>query len=380
MAKMLGVLPLLLVAAVATAEFARKPLMYLSNGAISYGYLQDEEVTEVCEDGVKSISGYFKIDGSSNKNYFFWMFEARNNPESAPTAVWLTGGPGCSSQLALLAENGPCKIDDDGKTTLRNLYSWNEHANIMWVDQPAGVGFSYGDKDDYDHNEAEVADDMYAFLNEMLKSHPEYAKNGLYLFAESYGGHYAPAIASRIVDGMRNDPKNLINLLGLGVGNGLTKPEIQYKYYPSMAVNNTKGIQTVSDQVLASMEAAVPQCIQLIEKCQSSTAICPFAQSFCNAKLVSPYQVTGRNVYDLTKQCEGQLCYDFSDEEQFLQADSTVEALHVAPEAAKWVSCNYNVNADFRADWMKNFDAEVANVLSADVSVLIYAGKNAVHG
>lgn len=63
--------------------------------------------------------------------------------------------------LALLAENGPCNINDDGNVTSPNPYSWNKNAHGVWVDQPPGSGFStgYGDVD-----EAEVAFDMYRFI------------------------------------------------------------------------------------------------------------------------------------------------------------------------------------------------------------------------
>ena len=52
-----------------------------------------------------------------------------------PFVVWLTGGPGCSSTLALLTENGPCKVNDDGKSTTVNPYSWTEAAHVLWLDQ-----------------------------------------------------------------------------------------------------------------------------------------------------------------------------------------------------------------------------------------------------
>lgn len=111
--------------------------------------------------------------------------------------IWLTGGPGCSSQLALLSENGPCSVNAEGTDTVWNEYGWNSHANIMWIDQPAGVGFSYGDKRDYAHGEEDVGEDMYWFLQAFFEAHPEYLSRPFYVFGESYGGHYvrAPGLA-----------------------------------------------------------------------------------------------------------------------------------------------------------------------------------------
>lgn len=190
-------------------------------------------------DHTTQYSGYYKIEGSKSKNYFFWFFESRHDPANAPLVIWLTGGPGCSSILALFVENGPCVIRDD-MTLANNPHSWNTRANIMWIDQPAGVGFSYGDESEYDSTEKEVGDDMYHFLQEFLTAHPEYQRQGFHVFGESYGGHYVPAVASRIFQGNQDlSPSDVhINLAGIGIGNGLTNPEVQYQYYPKMAVRS----------------------------------------------------------------------------------------------------------------------------------------------
>merc|ERR550532_2566587 len=63
----------------------------------------------LCDSSVKQHSGYLQV--SDDSNYFFWMFESRSSPNTEPLVLWLTGGPGCSSQLAALRENGPCNID-----------------------------------------------------------------------------------------------------------------------------------------------------------------------------------------------------------------------------------------------------------------------------
>jgi cathepsin A (carboxypeptidase C) len=54
-------------------------------------------------------SGLIDIEDSSgdNDDIFYWLFEPRNKTVDAPLILWLSGGPGCSSEFALFMENGP---------------------------------------------------------------------------------------------------------------------------------------------------------------------------------------------------------------------------------------------------------------------------------
>jgi hypothetical protein len=78
-----------------------------------------------------------------------------------------------------LTENGPCSVNDDGKTTTPNPYSWTEAAHVLWLDQPAGVGYSYGDEND--SGEAMVSEDAYYFFQAFFQTHPEYSNSPLYI-------------------------------------------------------------------------------------------------------------------------------------------------------------------------------------------------------
>ena len=341
------------------------------------GVLEDGPVKEGLGcDTTKQLSGYFKIKASKSKNYFYWFFESRSNPSSDPTMIWLTGGPGCSSLLALMMENGPCSVQDD-MTLKKNLFSWNSKANIMWIDQPAGVGFSYGDVSEYDTSEKQVGEDMYEFLQAFFEAHPIYSKQKFYVFGESYGGHYVPAVAYRIYQGNKHlTGSNIrINLAGIGIGNGLTDPAIQYKYYPEMAFKNTYNVQAITQSEYNTMKKAIPICVKMIEMCQKVKQACFVAEMFCNAALVSPYQLSGLNVYDIREKCHKfPMCYDFSNVEKFFDLESTRKALHVTEKSAKWKSCNMVVHAGFTYDWMNNFDTLVTPMLEDVIRVLVYAG------
>ena len=223
-----------------------------------------------------------------------------------------------------------------------------------------------------------TSQDAYYFLQHFFQAHPEYAVQPLFIFGESYGGHYAPSIAHRIFEGNNalKDGDIELNLAGVGVGNGLTAPEVQYAYYAEMAYNNSHGIQTVSESTYESMVEATPTCIDKIKKCNEKGGIyCTTSYTYCNTKLTTPYYQTGLNPYDIRKECgDNPLCYDFSNVEKWLTTDSTRDALHVTSDSASWVSCNNDVNADFRNDWMLNYESYVADMLEGGIKVLIYAG------
>merc|ERR1712166_566724 len=67
-----------------------------------------EDLSGLCDD-VKQSAGYFKIEGTKNANYFYWQFYSRNDATTDPVILWMTGGPGCSSGVALFHENGPSR-------------------------------------------------------------------------------------------------------------------------------------------------------------------------------------------------------------------------------------------------------------------------------
>ncbi len=121
---------------------------------------------------------------------WFWFFEARNDPDSAPLALWLNGGPGCSSMIGLFQENGPCQFYNNDTTPSLNPYSWNEYANMLYVDQPIGTGFSYGTETV--NGTVAAAPFVWKLIQAFFAQFPQYQCRDFGLFTESYGGHYGP--------------------------------------------------------------------------------------------------------------------------------------------------------------------------------------------
>jgi len=205
-------------------------LVLAASEYVPRGYLEELSNSTLC-DPVQQFAGYYKLN-TGDKNYFYWFFESRNAPATDPVILWMTGGPGCSSEVALFGENGPCSVNKLGTDTISNPYSWNNKANIVYIDQPTGTGFSYGTG--FDHNEQQVGDDMYDFLQQFFKGHSKYAALAFFVVGESYAGHYVPAVTYQI---WKNNVAKLglhINLKGTSVGNGLVDPLTQYRYYKDM--------------------------------------------------------------------------------------------------------------------------------------------------
>uniref|UniRef100_A0A7S4VBU0 Carboxypeptidase n=1 Tax=Ditylum brightwellii TaxID=49249 RepID=A0A7S4VBU0_9STRA len=141
---------------------------------------------------------------------------------------WTNGGPGCSGLLGLAAEHGPYILSHDGTLT-PNPYSWNKAANMLYVEQPAGVGFSFFDDTDeesfYTSGDDMAAKDNWKLIKEFVKRFPERKANDFFISSESYGGHYMPQLAKHI---LRHNTDNTINFRGFIVGNPYVDPYSNY--------------------------------------------------------------------------------------------------------------------------------------------------------
>lgn len=266
-------------------------------------------------------------------NTFFWFIEARTNSSTAPLTIYINGGPGSSSMVGLFQENGPCQVVEiaqDKFGTQPNDWGWDRSTNILYVDQPNEVGFSYdtptnGSLNLFTSVTTEPCSDVpsglpdYTFLNGTFSSNsanstantteiaayavwhmlqgflgafPQYNPGtysnstkpgavGVNLFAESYGGKYGPAFAKlweqqnllRKNGSISSNRTLEIHLSSLGIMQGCVDDLVQGRFYPIFANNNTYGIQALSlmnQQAAASSFLSANGCQQLIESCRNA--------------------------------------------------------------------------------------------------------------
>lgn len=323
---------------------------------------------------VLNWAGYISVN--TTRHLWYWFFESRTNASTDPLVLWMTGGPGCSSLVALFYENGPYHIQDDLSLTL-NPYSWNTRANVLYIDQPVNTGFSYADFGDLGViSEQDMADNMYEFFQIFFQQYPKYANNPFFITGESYAGHYIPALASRILTGNINHEAPNINLQGIAIGNGLVDPLNQYTAYPQYA----KDHQVVSAKEADLMAALDPVCVGLISACAADSTLgwlaCINAYTMCNMAEIMPAQFTGINMYDVREQCTvPPLCYNFTLVSSLLVRPDVIQALNVGTRG--WTSCNPEVELElvFAGDWMLNFASDIPKLLAANIDVTVYHGE-----
>ncbi|MQL71977.1 hypothetical protein Taro_004290, partial [Colocasia esculenta] len=176
-------------------------------------------------DGVDfdQYGGYVTVNEQAGRALYYYFAEAPD-AASKPLLLWLNGGPGCSSiGYGAMEELGPFRVMSDGKTLFSNPYSWNQVANVLFLESPAGVGFSYSNTtDDYAlSGDARTAEDAYVFLVNWFERFPEYRTRDFYISGESYAGHYVPQLAHAIHHYNQLPNANFINLKGIAIGNAV---------------------------------------------------------------------------------------------------------------------------------------------------------------
>lgn len=173
------------------------------------------------EVGFRHYAGYVTVNEQSGRALFYWFFEASSQPEKKPLALWLNGGPGCSSVgYGATQEIGPFLVDTNGRGLKFNRFSWNKEANMLFLESPAGVGFSYTNtSSDFDNIGDEfTANDAYEFLHKWFLKFPAYQGRSFYIAGESYAGKYVPELAELIHDTNHNSSIK-IHLKGILMGN-----------------------------------------------------------------------------------------------------------------------------------------------------------------
>ncbi|KAK3679045.1 hypothetical protein LTR78_001498 [Recurvomyces mirabilis] len=170
-----------------------------TNATMKYA-VNGSAIPDVDFDVGESYAGLMPISNQANTSeLYFWFFPSENPMAGDEILIWLNGGPECSSLEGLLQENGPFLWQYGTYKPVKNPYTWVNLTNVVWVEQPAGTGFSQQNGVPPATNEIEVAAQFLGFWKNFVDTFGLQNKK-VYITGESYAGYYVPYIA----DAMHN--------------------------------------------------------------------------------------------------------------------------------------------------------------------------------
>ncbi|EON62702.1 hypothetical protein W97_01926 [Coniosporium apollinis CBS 100218] len=330
---------------------------------------------------LKMHAGHIEVTPEHHGHLFFWHFQNRHIGDKQRTVIWLNGGPGCSSMDGAMMELGPYRVKKDGNLEY-NAGSWDEFANVLFVDNPVGTGFSYVDTDSFLHELQEMADQFVIFLEKFFALFPDYMHDDLYIAGESYAGQHIPYIARAILD--RNKRPNIEkwNLQGLLIGNGWISPADQYLSYVPFAYKS--GVLQAGSDAAKAVESQQAVCTNLLNngaKDKVDTHECEdILQRILKAsreghsgtaECVNMYDVRLRDTYP---SCGMNWPPDLAQVTPYLRRKDVINALHVDPDKRSgWVECNGQVGSAFRAKHSKPAVTLLPSILE-EIPVVLFSG------
>ncbi|WRT69408.1 uncharacterized protein IL334_006393 [Kwoniella shivajii] len=329
-------------------------------------------------------------DGDTGKDakLFFMMAKARRSAGKERVLFWFNGGPGCSSFDGSLMEVGPFRTvpaseSESGQVEVKLVEGgWEEYANVVFIDQPPGTGFSYVPTNGYLHELDQGSAHLIQFLQNFYKIFPELKGVDAYLAGESFAGQYIPYFA----DGILKSPEmGDFPLKGIAIGNGWIDPIQQYPGYVDFAYE--KGLIKHGTPEAEKMDSALKNCQDSMTK-YTDPFKTPSNIDHCGEVMDSVtdayiQELNGKkvcmNVYDVRLVDDWPACGmnwppDLSDVYTFLRRKDVIEALHAREKETAWVECDGKVSAELHLRNSPAAGALIPGILEKGVPVLMFAG------
>ncbi|CAN1190514.1 Serine carboxypeptidase-like 40 [Linum perenne] len=288
--------------------------------------------------------GYVNVDPLTDRNMYYYFAEAQHpNKEELPLVLWLNGV-----------------------------------ANLLFVESPAGVGFSYSNTtSDYTTGDIKTAEDNFVFLYNWLRKFPEYKGRDFYLAGESYAGHYVPQLAENIVLNRLRTQDNSINLKGIMIGNAVIDWETDtigmYDFAGNHALASPESVAAVHKHCNFSPEFIndpTAECEAAMDDVDASSRDINMFNIYAEdcTSYTGPTK-TPRRPFSITEFDE---CSDYY-VESYLNREDVQNAMHANTTKIPypWSPCSDSVEYRQTADSVLN---EIQHMLDNNVTVMIYSG------
>ncbi|KAG8371061.1 hypothetical protein BUALT_Bualt13G0047800 [Buddleja alternifolia] len=312
-------------------------------------------------------AGYVTVDPTAGRALFYYFSESPTNSSTSPLVLWLNGGPGCSSfGFGAMEELGPFRVDSDGKTLFRNTYAWNNVANVLFLESPAGVGFSYSNTSaDYNNTgDTSTANDAYTFLVNWLDRFPQYKTRDFYITGESYAGHYVPQLAYTILLNNKYTNQTIINLKGIAIGNALIDDTTMglglFDHFWTHALNSDETHRDIFKFCNFVNDTASEQCDSVVDKAFEELGDIEINNIYAPICLNPVLKNASGGSVNFFDPCSD-VYVDY-----YLNTAEVQRALHAKPTA--WTACRgYNWT-----DWQSSILPTIQSLIASGMRVWLY--------
>ncbi|GAA6103379.1 retinoid-inducible serine carboxypeptidase [Tachysurus ichikawai] len=347
-------------------------------------YLVATLLLAACFNTVSGKEAWDYVDVRDGAHMFWWLYYANSSPASfqdVPLVMWLQGGPGGSScGFGNFGEIGPLDTNLQPRET-----SWVNAANVLFVDNPVGTGYSYTDSyGALTRDVAMVASDMMVLLQHFFSKKTEFQSVPFYIFSESYGGKMAAAISLELTKAIKKGSIKC-NFAGVALGDSWISPIDSVMtwgpYLYSTSLLDDFGLGEVM-RAAKEVQKAVEQ-----EQYDKATQLWSVAESVVeqNTNGVNFYNILtpNSNLLKCSTENEGYLSALKRRHVQPLHGQSLDELMNgpirkklgIIPNNVTWGGQSGDVFSSMSGDFMKPVIDIVDELLAEGVNVTVYNGQ-----
>ncbi|KAH9179594.1 carboxypeptidase KEX1 [Lactarius sanguifluus] len=300
---------------------------------------------------------------------YFVLVKARRNADKGTHHILVSmGGPGCFI--------GPWRVDGNGGfKTMEG--GWEEYTTMVYIDQPAGTGFSYTSTDRYAHNLNEATDQFMQFLRNFYSVFPEYRTMDTYIAGESFAGQYIPYFSEAVL----NSSDLGVPLRGSAIGNGWIDARRQYPAYLDYAVKH--GLVELGTAQYDRGKKATDECVAYLNEMKGEPVnieLCEGVMQKVVNELGGADEKAGLclNIYDVRLKDQSPACgmnwpTDLKNITTYLRRPDVVSALHAEAKSEAWVECQQRIHRELNLKDSESSVTVLPRILEK-IPILLFAG------
>jgi len=303
--------------------------------------------------------GYITINEDYDSNMFWWLYGAQQEVRTNfPLVVWLQGGPGASSLFGDFLEIGPLNQNLQPRNT-----TWLQSANLLFIDNPIGTGFSYTvNPKGFSTSDEEIADNLVILMQGFLDKYPIFETIPFWVFSESYGGKMTANFGVALHNAIQNGQLNL-NFMGVALGDSWVAPvNCMYSYAPYLFSISEIDSEQADNLTYYAIQAEVAwnkgDGVQATNFWGIQQGI---AEEFA----------AGVNIYNF------KYFYDYIPEQGMnnLMNGPIKQKLGIIPNNVTWGGQSNDVFTYMQGDFMRPAIDKVDNLLTNGYQVVVYGGQ-----